>query len=99
MRRHRPNYEDDSIYGIDENPEAVMHVSDCLSSIDLHIVLHKRFFGENPANQPVLMVQAVHRSLPGVYVKIAHYDPRSIGEILYRPHGFEEFDLYVRKVS
>ena len=96
--RFGPNHADNSVYGIDKDPEAVLHFSDSLTAMDVHTVIHKRLYGQNLANQPVLLIEAFHPA--GLKkIKIRHYDPRSIGEILYKDFRMTEFDLCVSKVS
>ena len=76
-----------------------MHLSDTLKCIDLHMVLHKRFFGEIVANKPVLLIEVVHPERFGEKILISHYNPMTIGDVLYSRFKVTEYDVYIRKVS
>ena len=65
--------------------------------MDLHTVIHKNLYGDSLANKPVLLLEAFNpRS--GEKIGIRHYDPRSLGQILYSEFKINEFDFTVRKI-
>ena len=86
------------MYGIDKEPEAVIHFSDCLTAMNVHMVIHKRLYGKNLANQPVLLIEVFNPRCPVEKIKIRHYDPRTIGDILFNRFKITDFDFCVRKV-
>ena len=68
------------------------------NTIELHLILHKRLFSHHANNQPVLLVSAIHQQQPLQETPIRHYDPRSLGEILFNPYVDPTFDVFVRKI-